>query len=290
MKPVVWLVRATAAEGKATAYRLLGEMNAAAILRPKSRVMVKLNITANLPPESGVITSPSVLDGALAYLADSGIRNVVVAEGGGDDVSVAFDKFGFREIANRYGVPIVDLNRDEAEWVEVPNPLVVPRFSITKTVRSCDAILNLPCLKVHNGAAVVTLCMKNMMGCIERSRRGEMHKDFINMIIDLLKVVRPTVNVVDGIVGRTWGEIHGEPVGMGVMLAGTDMVAVDAVGAAVMDMLNVPHIELAAQHGYGVADLGQIEVRGEAIASVRRHFRRRGWRADTWGAAPEGGV
>ncbi len=285
MSPVVWLVKAT--DGKATTARLMEEMDAAAILKPKSRIMVKLNITANLPPESGVITFPSVLDGALAYLTDSGIRNVVVAEGGGDDVSVAFDRFGYREIAARHGVPIVDLNRDEAEWVEVPNPLVVPRFSILKTVRSCDAILNLPCLKVHNGEAVATICMKNMMGCIERRHRGEMHRDFTNMIIDLLKVVRPTVNVVDGLVGRTWGEIHGEPVGMGVMLAGTDMVAVDAVGAATMDMLNVPHIELAAQHGYGVADLANIEVRGEPIASVRRHFRRRGWRADTWGAASE---
>lgn len=284
MNPVVWLVRS--AEGKATAVRLLEEMDAAAILRPRSRILVKLNITANLPPESGVITFPSVLDGALAYLADTGIGNVVVAEGGGDDVSVAFDKFGYREIANRYGVPIVDLNRDAAEWVEVPDPLVVPRFSITRTVRSCDAILNLPCLKVHNGEAVATICMKNMMGCIERPRRGEMHKDFTRMIIDLLKVVRPDVNVVDGLVGRTWGEIHGEPVGMGVMLAGTDMVAVDAVGAAAMDMLKVPHIELAAQHGYGVADLARIEVRGEPIEAVRRHFRRRGWRADTWGAEP----
>jgi len=285
VSPAVWLVKAT--DGRETAYQLLGELGAAEALRPKWRVLVKLNITANLPPESGVITTPSVLDGALAYLADNAIRNVVVAEGGGDDVTAAFDKFGYRDIANRHKVPIVDLNRDEAEWVEVPDPLVVPRFSIAKTVRSCDAILNLPCLKVHNGAAVVTLCMKNMMGCIERSHRGEMHRDFTHMVMDLLKVVRPDVNVVDGLVGRTWGEIHGEPVGMGVMLAGTDMVAVDAVGAAAMDMLKVPHVELAAKHGYGEADLGQIDVRGEAIEAVRRHFRRRGWRADTWGAAPK---
>ena len=285
MSPVVWLVKAN--EGKATTVRLMEQMDAAAILKPKSRIMVKLNITANLPPESGVITFPSVLDGALAYLADHGIRNVVVAEGGGEDVSVAFDRFGYREVATRYGVPIVDLNRDEAEWVEVPNPLVVPRFSILKTVRSCDAIVNLPCLKVHNADAVVTICMKNMMGCIERCRRGEMHKGITQRLMDLLKIVRPTVNVVDGLVGRTWGEIHGEPADMGVMLAGTDMVAVDAVGAATMDMLNVPHIDLAAQHGYGVSDLSQIEVRGEPVASVRKHYRRRGWRADTWGGEPK---
>jgi hypothetical protein len=52
-------------------------------------------------------------------------------------------------------------------------------------------------------------------------------------------------------------------------------------------MLGVPHIECAAKHGYGVADLSQIDVRGEPIASVRRHFRRRGWNAATWGAEPK---
>jgi uncharacterized protein (DUF362 family) len=284
MKPVVWLVKGT--EGRELAYRLLGEMGAEGILKAKSRIMVKLNITGNLPPESGVITFPSVLDGALAYLSDHGIRNVAVAEGGGDDVTAAFSRFGYDKVAARYGVPLVDLNHDEAEWVEVPNPLVVPRFSITKTVRSCDAILNLPCLKVHNGEAVVTLCMKNMMGCIERRRRGEMHRDFTNMIIDLLKVVRPDVNLIDGLVGRDWGEIHGHPAGMGIMLAGADFVATDAVGAAVMGLDGVPHILHAAKHGFGVADLDQIEIRGEAIASVRRPFHRRGWRADTWGRAP----
>jgi len=281
MNPVVFLIRGL--DGREMAYRLLRDLDAAAVLRSKSRVMVKLNITANLPPESGVITSPSVLDGALAYLADHGIRDVVVAEGGGDDVTEAFGRFGYRDVADRHGVPLVDLNRDAAEEVEVPSPLAVERFWIVRTARECDGMLNLPCLKVHNGEAVVTLCMKNMMGCTERHRRGQMHASFADKIVDLLKVVRPDVNVVDGLVGRTWGEIHGQPVGMGVMLAGTDFVATDAVGAAVMGMEGVPHILNAAKHGFGVADLGQIEVRGEAIASVRRHFRRRGWRANLFG-------
>ena len=40
MKPVVWLVKAN--EGREMTIRLMEEMDAAAMLRPKSRVMVKL--------------------------------------------------------------------------------------------------------------------------------------------------------------------------------------------------------------------------------------------------------
>lgn len=273
-------------DGMATAYRLLGEIGADAILRGKSRVMVKLNITANLPPESGVITSPCILDGTLAFLRDHGVRKVVVAEGGGDDVMVAFDQFGYRDVAARYGVPLVDLNRDEAQWVSVPEPLAVDRFSIVKTAIECDGILNLPCVKVHNGEAVVTLCMKNMMGCIERRHRPQMHHNFREKIVDLLRIVHPDVNLLDGLVGRNWGEIHGEPAGLGLLIAGTDYVATDTVGAAVMGMENVPHIVHAAKHGLGVAELSAIEVRGEPVAAVSRAFRRRGWHADIFGGAP----
>jgi len=285
MRPIVWILKGD--DGRELACRLLGEIGAAAILQSKSRVMVKLNITANLPPETGVITSPSVLDGALAFLADHGIRNVLVAEGGGEDITAAFARFGYRDVAARYGVPLVDLNRDRARRVEVPDPIAVDHFFIVETALECDGVVNLPCLKVHNGEAVVTLCMKNMMGCIERKRREEMHTNFANKIVDLLKIVHPDVNLIDGLVGRNWGEIHGEPAGMGVMLAGTDYVATDAVGAAVMGFEGVPHILNAAKHGLGVGALGDIEVRGDPIASVRRPFRRRGWKAEIFGGGEE---
>ena len=287
MTPVVWIRKGT--DGEQMARDLLADVQADAILRGRSRVVVKLNITGNLPPETGVITSPSVLDGTLAFLHDHGIRDVVVAEGGGDDVTAAFHQFGYRQVAQRHGVPLIDLNHDEAQWVPVPDPLAVERFSIVRTVLECDAIVNLPCLKVHNGEAVVTLCMKNMMGFIQRDRRVEMHQHFADKIVDLLKIVRPDVSLVDGLVGRTWGEIHGEPVGMELMLAGTDCVATDAVGAAVMGMDGVPHILNAARHGLGVADLGRIEVRGEPVAAVRRPFRRRGWQAERFGGPPPAG-
>ena len=283
MKPTVLLRRGT--DGRQLACELLGEIGAAEILRGKSRIMVKLNITANLPPESGVITTPAVLDGALGFLRDHGFGDLVVAEGGGDDVTAAFEKFGYRDVAARYDVPLVDLNHDEAERIDVPDPIAVDHFRICRTPLSCDAMVNLPCLKVHNGEAVVTLCLKNMMGCIERKHRVEMHTNFANKIIDLLKIVHPDVNVVDGLVGRNWGEIHGEPMGMGLMLAGIDPVATDTVGAAVMGMEHVPHILNAARHGFGAADLDDIEVRGEPIASVRRPFRRRGWKAEVFGGA-----
>jgi hypothetical protein len=61
---------------------------------------------------------------------------------------------------------------------------------------------------------------------------------------------------------------------VGSIVAGADVVAVDAVCAAIMGfpIEQVHHVKLAAEAGLGVCDLGQIEVRGESIGEVATRF------------------
>jgi uncharacterized protein (DUF362 family) len=77
-------------------------------------------------------------------------------------------------------------------------------------------------------------------------------------------------------VGREGDEIGGDPVGAGVIIASRDLVAADAVGAAVMGFSEgeVGHISLAEQYGFGIGTLERIEVRGASIESVKKSFRR----------------
>jgi len=122
--------------------------------------------------------------------------------------------------------------------------------------------------------AQVTLSLKNLMGVIVGNRGQVMHRRLDEKIVDLASLFRPRLNVVDGIVGAEMDEVVGKPVQMNVVLAGVDMVAVDAVGSAVMglDPSTVRHIQMAAGRGLGVGDLGQINVIGEPIQRVARKF------------------
>jgi uncharacterized protein (DUF362 family) len=63
---------------------------------------------------------------------------------------------------------------------------------------------------------------------------------------------------------------------MNLIIAGTDSVAVDAVGAAVMDIApeDVKHLLLAEKKGLGTCQLANITVLGEPIEAVKRKFRR----------------
>ena len=60
------------------------------------------------------------------------------------------------------------------------------------------------------------------------------------------------------------------------VIAGTDPVAVDAVGAEVMGIppTTVKHLVLAEKKGLGTCSLKEITVLGEPIEKVKRKFHR----------------
>jgi len=273
-KSVVLIKRGT--DGKRLAYESLTEIAAEEILTQKNKILIKPNITVAMSDSTGVTTHVSIVDGILQFLSDCGLNNIVIGEGGGCDITKAYEQLGFSQIAQKYGVPLVDFNRDDEVVVKVSNPLDRKEFGLAKTVVECDCIINVPCLKVHKWESRVTLCMKNMMGCIARNR-SFMHQNFNRKLMDLMSVVNKShVNIIDGIVGREGDEIGGNAVGMGVVIASRDWVAADAVGAAVMGFAEgeVGHILLAEKHGFGVGKLENIDIRGASIESVRRPFRR----------------
>lgn len=63
---------------------------------------------------------------------------------------------------------------------------------------------------------------------------------------------------------------------MNLIIAGTDPVAVDTVGAAVMGInpAEVKHLRLAEKKGLGTCHLEKITVLGEPLESVTRKFQR----------------
>jgi uncharacterized protein (DUF362 family) len=94
-------------------------------------------------------------------------------------------------------------------------------------------------------------------------------------LVALSRLVKPHVSVVDGFVGmHREGPRHGTPLPLGVVVAGTDAVAVDAVAAAVMgfDPLKIGYLAYAEAAGLGTAGLDAVEIVGDPIATVRRRF------------------
>ena len=117
--------------------------------------------------------------------------------------------------------------------------------------------------------------MKNLMGTI--LPKNIMHENIDEKIVDLASIFKDKVklNIVDGLVGAETDEIRGTPVKMNLLIAGSDMVAVDTVSAAIMGInpKKVKYLQLAAKCGLGVSDLSKIEILGESIGKVKKRFK-----------------
>jgi uncharacterized protein (DUF362 family) len=208
------------------------------------------------------------------HLKDLGIGNMAVGEGGAGDTEKAFNVVGIKDVVKRHNIRLINLNKDPVISLKIPNALALHEVGIAETALKSTCIINVPKLKVHH-MALVTLCMKNLMGLI--LPKSIMHDRLNEKIVDLTTLFKDKVklNIIDGLVGSEEDEVYGSPVQMNLIIAGTDMVAVDAVATAVMGIepSKVKYLRLAKERKLGTANLNEIEVIGEQIDSVKREFK-----------------
>ena len=109
----------------------------------------------------------------------------------------------------------------------------------------------------------VTLAMKNLKGCLKWEDKPYFHQpDLARAVVELNKIVRPTLSIIDA---TNWQHSGG------LLIAGSDIVAVDAVGAALMgiDPMQVRTIAVGAAEGLGEADITRIDIIGEELKRVK---------------------
>jgi len=243
-------------------------------LSEKRPILIKPNYINSKHPSTGITTDSRVLEGIVKFLRMHKVDELVIGEGSGwADTFQAFKIAGVDAVAERWDVKLVDLNKDEFIEVRPPHPLALKKVKVAKTALA-STIISVPKLKPHR-IATITLSLKNMMGAL--ASKGTMHRGNLSKkVADLASVLRPSVSVVDGIIAGEGHETSGNPVEMNLVIAGTDPVAVDAVGAAVMGIkpTDVKHLVFAEKKGLGTCNLEEITILGEPIEKVERKFQR----------------
>jgi len=243
------------------------------VLSRKKPILIKPNYINSRHPSTGITTDSGVIEGVVQFLRERNVEDICIGEGSGfADTFHAFKVAGVDAVAQRWGVKLVDLNKDEFVEVNPPNPLSLRRVRVAKTALE-STIISVPKLKTHR-MTTVTLSLKNMMGTL--ASKGSMHMgtSLSERIVDLASVLKPSISVVDGIIACEGHETSGNPVEMNLVMAGKDPVAVDAVGSAVMGIspTDVKHLLLAEKKGLGTCHLEEITVLGEPLENVKRKF------------------
>jgi len=243
------------------------------------RVLLKPNLV-DYDPAAPINTHPLVVHAALEAFVAMGAAEVRIAEGPGlrrNTLELA-EAAGYFDTIPRFEERFTDLNLDQTSLVRLKRPdSRMDSLYLPRTALGADLLVSMPKMKTHHWAAA-TLGMKNLFGLVPGGIYG-WPKNILHWagiagaIADLHRVLLRSFTIVDGIVGMEGnGPLQGRPKAAGVIVAGQDMVAVDATCCRIMgiDPEMVRYLKLAETEGQTSEE--RVRQIGEAPARVRTDF------------------
>ena len=255
------------------------------IRRPRgAHEFLKPNLNSADPTPGS--THNDVLQTLVQYLRAMGAARVTVGDrsGMGDTRSVMEHK-GILRMAEEMGFEAVALDElptdawskcqpDGSHWQQ--------GFAVPRQVLEADGVVQTCCLKTHRFGGHFTLSLKNAVGLAAKRIPHDPH-DYMHelhssphqrlMIAEINAAYHPDLIVLDGVDALTeGGPDQGKQVHAQVVLAGTDRVAVDAVGVALLryygttpavsqgPIFGLEQIARAVELGLGVRNPAEIEL------------------------------
>jgi uncharacterized protein (DUF362 family) len=248
-------------------------------LEPFGRTLIKPNVVASGPRFPHAYTRPEFTEGVARALQDRDrgrMRSLEIGERCGITMPTrfAFGQAGYRELAGRVGAELVYF--EEVPQVEIPlyHPQRLRDSLFTpKTVAEADFFVNCPKFKAHPWTTV-TFSLKNYIGIQDDRHRLIDHDHTLNeKVADLQYIVQPQFIAIDAITAGEGRMLTPVPFDLGLVICGDNQVAIDAVCCRIIgvDPLDVPHIRMCWERGFGPVELDEITLAGEVdLAEARR--------------------
>lgn len=236
---------------------------------PSGRTFIKPNIvSANKRYIHDSFTHPAVVEAMVEVLRDRETRDITIGESGGYGIPsrLFFRESGHREMAERLGVKLVDLNEHPVTEISLEKAAWHKSMLLSNYIRDAQWKVWMPKLKFHIFACI-TNALKLNIGILTHKERMLYHDHRIHeKIVDLLEPGMPDLIVSDA-VRITYGfESAPYPVDLGVLMVADQPLAADVVAAHIMgyEPETVAHLKIASNRGYGSLALEDIKISGDA--------------------------
>jgi uncharacterized protein (DUF362 family) len=241
-------------------------------------VLIKPNFnTADPYPGS---THCDTLRHLVLKIREMGASAITVGERSGPpDTDDVMKKKGLLELCEELGVKVLNFEkiRDD-EWVRIRPEKCNWKdgFDVAKPVLDSECIVATCCLKTHGFGGVFTMSLKLAVGITLKKNMYELHTSFRSMrkmIAEINQAYNPSLILLDGIEAFVdGGPMEGVRRSANVLMAGTDRIAIDACGLAVLKELgsnsaimgkkifDQEQIARAVELGLGVSSPEDIEI------------------------------
>lgn len=233
------------------------------------RVFIKPNLTGARDSSAGLTVDIGSVRAVLERLKDCPVITI------GESCSRtdrAFEELGYADLKKDFpNVQLLDMRHSEVVWKSIPQPVHTAEMPFASELFEHDYLINIAKLKTHSLAGV-TLCMKNIFGCVPTRKQKLMYHPFIRKaVLDMNQVIKSDFCIVEGVWGNEFDEIQSTPVNAGFVVGGEDILAVDEVAASAMsiDVKDLDTYRLAA----GLFEKRDYALRGADLDTVRKDFR-----------------
>jgi len=229
-------------------------LNVKDIIAEQSAILIKPNLVNDSP--FPVTTSPECCGAIIEYIREISAAELVIAEGTGDsdlETTEVFERLGYGELAEKFGVPLIDLNYEPLKKLKNDCCPVFPEMYLPE-IAFTHYIISVPVLKAHS-LSIITGTLKNMMGFAPPKyysgqygiwKKAVFHKSMQQSIIDLNKYRTPDLTLLDASVGLAEFHLGGAECSppVGKIIAGFGPVEVDREAAKLLgfDWQNIPHL------------------------------------------------
>jgi uncharacterized protein (DUF362 family) len=218
--------------------RALDLLGAAEILPRTGLIILKPNLTNSSPPP--VTTSVEAVEAVYTWCRDRTEAEIAIGEGAGSGrTHSVYAALGYTDLASRHGLRLLDFNTGETVTLERPDAITLKEFHFPAVARDAF-VISIPVLKDHT-LARTTISMKNMFGLAPATHyagawnKAKLHSPSTNeSVVDVCLYKKPDLSIVDASVALQGGHLSGRKKHVGLVLAGIDPVAVDAVGSRLL--------------------------------------------------------
>jgi len=232
------------------------------------KVLIKPNIGWDRTPEMAACTNPQVVKALVEMAYEAGAKEVVVMDHTINQPKRCYIRSGIQDAAQQAGAKVLFADEQRLKKMNLKGEWL-KEWEVFQDFVEMDKLINVPIAKVHS-LSRVTLGMKNWLGAIGGSR-NQLHQKIDQAMVDLAAFFKPTLTVLDGyrILMRNGpqGGRTSDTKLMKTVVAGKDMVAVDAYGATFFDYQpsELLFLKLAQQRGLGKFELEKVRIEKRKI-------------------------
>jgi len=255
------------------------------------RVLVKPNLnSSHAAPGS---THNDVLTTTIKWLEQNGTEHITVGDRSGMEMTRrVMDKKGLPAMGDELGFDLIafdELEVEDWEHIEFEDSDWPSGIALARPVLEAEGIVSLCCLKTHRFGGHFTISLKNSVGMVASHVPGEgveymeqLHNSAAQrrMIAEINAAYKPDLVIVEAVDAFIYGGPEsGTLAHPGLILAGADRVAIDAVGVAILRYFGTTNvvqrgpifkqaqIERAVSLGLGIDHPNKIDLITDDAAS-----------------------